>query len=74
MHLLFVCTWSIHNAASGVKCENNRGAVPILFGTQFAWFDGSYRKVREKAIVIGIVGYAGWQQVRIKVTDGKRGG
>ena len=46
----------------------------ILFGTQFALIEGSYRKVREKATVIGSVGYAGWQQFLVKVTDGKRGG
>ena len=50
------------------------GHVPILFGTLFACIEGSYRKVREKATVIGRVGYEGWPQVLVEVTDGKMGG
>ncbi len=53
--------------------EAKIGFMPILFGTKFALIEGSYRKVREKATVIGSVGYAGWRQVLVKVTDGKRG-
>jgi hypothetical protein len=34
---------------------------------------GSYRMGREKATVIGSVGYAGWQQGLVKVIDGKGG-
>jgi hypothetical protein len=30
--------------------------------------------VREKATVSRSIGYAGWQQVRVRVTDGKMGG
>jgi hypothetical protein len=48
--------------------------IPILIGTQFAWVDGSYRKVREKATVLENVAYLGWARVMVKVAKGKRGG
>ena len=54
--------------------QGKNRSVPILFGTQFAWLERSYRKVREKATVIESVGYAGWPLVSVEVTDGKRGG
>ena len=53
--------------------KGKKGTDSILFGTLFACIEGSYRKVREKATVIGSVGYAGWPQALVKVTDGKRG-
>jgi len=59
---------------TAISMPNSIGTVAILFGTQFALIEGSYRKVQEKATVLGSVGYAGWPQVLVKVTDGKRGG
>ena len=64
--------WDFPN--NKMLCTMKTGTASILFGIQFAWFERSYRKVREKATVIGRVGCAWQQQVLVKVTDGKRAG
>ena len=67
------CSGAARSGCCPKALKGEKRSGTILFGTLFACIEGSYRKVREKATVIGRVGYEGWPQVLVEVTDGKMG-